>query len=64
MPSRARQGPTSTASDFAPLLAYLDRGRAPGDPLAGLLRPGNAPAGASDELIALVELALAQLPVT
>jgi Transposase DDE domain group 1 len=47
---------------FAPLLAYLDRGQAPGEPLAGLLRPGNAPAGASDDLVELVELALAQLP--
>jgi hypothetical protein len=47
---------------FAPLLAYLDRGAAPGEPLAGLLRPGNAPAGASDDLVELVDLALAQLP--
>jgi hypothetical protein len=48
---------------FAPLLAYLDRGQAPGEPLAGLLRPGNAPPGASDDLVELVELALAQLPI-
>ena len=47
---------------FAPLLAYLDRGAAPGEPLAGVLRPGNAAAGSSDELIELVDLALAQLP--
>jgi hypothetical protein len=47
---------------FHPLLAYLDRGQAPGEPLAGILRPGNAPAGASDDLIELVDLALAQLP--
>ncbi len=47
---------------FHPLLAYLDRGAAPGEPLAGLLRPGNAPAGGSDDLIELVDLALAQLP--
>jgi Transposase DDE domain group 1 len=47
---------------FAPLLAYLDRGQAPGEPLAGLLRPGNAPPGASDDLVELVDLALAQLP--
>jgi hypothetical protein len=47
---------------FAPLLAYLDRGQAPGEPLAGLLRPGNAPAGATTDLIELVELAAAQLP--
>ncbi|MGH2814821.1 MAG: IS1380 family transposase, partial [Actinomycetota bacterium] len=48
---------------FAPLLAYLDRGRAPGEPLAGILRPGNAAPGAADDLIELVDLALAQLPV-
>jgi hypothetical protein len=47
---------------FCPLLAYLDRGQAPGEPLAGLLRPGNAPAGDADDLIELVDLALAQLP--
>jgi Transposase DDE domain group 1 len=47
---------------FAPLLAYLDRGPAPGEPLAGLLRPGNAPAGATSDLIELIDLALAQLP--
>jgi hypothetical protein len=35
---------------FAPLLADLDRGQAPSEPLAGLLRPGNAPPGASDDL--------------
>jgi hypothetical protein len=49
---------------FHPLLAYLDRGAAPGEPLAGILRPGNAPAGGGDDLIELVDLALAQLPTT
>jgi Transposase DDE domain group 1 len=47
---------------FAPLLAYLDRGAAPGEPLAGILRPGNAPPGATADLVELVDLALAQLP--
>jgi hypothetical protein len=47
---------------FAPLLAYLDRGQAPGEPLAGILRPGNAAPGAADDLVELVDLALAQLP--
>ena len=47
---------------FAPLLAYLDRGAAPGEPLAGILRAGNAAAGAARDLIELVDLALAQLP--
>ena len=48
---------------FAPLLAYLDRGQAPGEPLAGL-RAGNASPGATDDLIELVDLALVQLPAT
>jgi DDE family transposase len=47
---------------FAPLLAYLDRGAAPGEPLAGILRPGNAAPGTASDLVELVELALAQLP--
>jgi hypothetical protein len=47
---------------FHPLLAYLDRGQAPGEPLAGILRPGNAAPGTTSDLIELVELALAQLP--
>jgi hypothetical protein len=63
--SDAKQGAAGTykgSFGFHPLLAYLDRGQAPGEPLAGILRPGNAPAGASDDLIELVDLALAQLP--
>jgi hypothetical protein len=65
--SDAKQGAAGTYKHtfgFAPLLAYLDRGQAPGEPLAGLLRPGNAAAGAAGDLIELVDLALAQLPVT
>ena len=64
--SDAKEGAAGTykhSFGFAPLLAYLDRGHAPGEPLAGILRPGNAAAGASDDLIELVDLALAQLPV-
>jgi len=63
--SDAKQGAAGTYKHtfgFAPLLAYLDRGQAPGEPLAGLLRPGNAAAGAAGDLIELVDLALAQLP--
>ena len=63
--SDAKQGVAGTykgSFGFHPLLAYLDRGPAPGEPLAGLLRPGNAAAGATDDLIELVDLALAQLP--
>lgn len=47
---------------FHPLLAYLDRGQAPGEPLAGVLRPGNAAPGTTTDLIEVTELALAQLP--
>jgi DDE family transposase len=63
--SHAKQGAAGTYKHtfgFHPLLAYLDRGKAPGEPLAGILRPGNAPAGGTDDLIELVDLALAQLP--
>jgi hypothetical protein len=63
--SDAKQGAAGTykhSFGFHPLLAYLDRGTAPGEPLAGLLRPGNAPAGGADDPIELVDLALAQLP--
>jgi hypothetical protein len=63
--SDAKQGAAGSYKHtfgFHPLLAYLDRGQAPGEPLAGLLRPGNAPAGGADDLIELVDLALAQLP--
>ena len=63
--SDAKEGAAGTykhSFGFHPLLAYLDRGKAPGEPLAALLRPGNAAAGASEELIEVVDLALAQLP--
>jgi hypothetical protein len=65
--SDAKQGAAGTykhSFGFHPLLAYLDRGPATGEPLAGILRPGNAPAGGSDDLIELVDLALAQLPTS
>jgi hypothetical protein len=61
----AKQGAAGTykgSFGFSPLLAYLDRGQAPGEPLAGLLRPGNASPGDTTDLICLVDLALAQLP--
>jgi hypothetical protein len=61
----AKQGAAGTYKHtfgFAPLLAYLDRGQAPGEPLVGLLRPGNASPGAAGDLMELVDLALAQLP--
>jgi hypothetical protein len=64
--SDAKEGAAGTYKHtfgFAPLLAYLDRGQAPGEPLAGILRPGNAAAGAASDLIELVDLALAQLPI-
>ena len=60
----AKEGAAGTykgSFGFCPLLAYLDRGPAPGEPLAGLLRAGNAAPGAAADL---VELALAQLPAS
>jgi hypothetical protein len=57
------QGTYKHTFGFHPLLAYLDRGQAPGEPLAGILRPGNAAPGDASDLIELVDLALAQLPV-
>jgi Transposase DDE domain group 1 len=47
---------------FHPLLTYLDRGDGRGEPLAGILRPGNAAANNAADHLALLELALAQLP--
>jgi hypothetical protein len=47
---------------FHPLLAYLDRGDGRGEALAGMLRPGNATANDGADHIALLRLALAQLP--
>lgn len=46
---------------FYPLLAYLD---ATGEALAGLLRPGNAGSGTALDHIAVLDDALAQLPIT
>jgi DDE family transposase len=45
---------------FHPLLAYLDESR---EPLAGMLRPGNAGANTAADQIAVAEQALGQLPV-
>lgn len=45
---------------FHPLLAYLD---ATGEPLAGLLRPGNAGSGTAADHVTVLDAALAQLPV-
>ena len=44
---------------FHPLLAYLDESR---EPLAGLLRPGNAGANTAADHIEVVDMALGQLP--
>jgi len=45
---------------FHPLLAFLD---ATGEALAGLLRPGNAGSGTGADHVAVLDDALAQLPV-
>jgi len=45
---------------FYPLLSYLDR---TGEPLAALLRPGNAGSGTAADHIAVLDASLFQLPV-
>ena len=45
---------------FYPLMAYLD---ATGEPLAGLLRPGNAGSGTASDHVKVLDQALFQLPV-
>jgi hypothetical protein len=60
-----KQGAAGTSKHtfgFHPLLAYLDRADGTGEPLAGVLRPGNAAANATADLVEVAELALAQLP--
>lgn len=45
---------------FYPLMSYLD---ATGEPLAGLLRPGNAGSGTAEDHVKVLDAALFQLPV-
>lgn len=45
---------------FHPLMAYLD---ATGEVLVGLLRPGNAGSAPAGDMVAVLDAALAQLPV-
>ncbi len=45
---------------FYPLMSYLD---ATGEPLAGLLRPGNAGSGTAADYVRVLEDSLAQLPI-
>jgi len=45
---------------FQPILAFLD---ATGEPLAALLRPGNAAAGSAEDHVRILDAALDQLPV-
>ena len=47
---------------FHPLAAWLDRGEGTGEPLAAVLRPGNAAANTAADQMDVVDLALAQLP--
>jgi hypothetical protein len=61
--SEFKQGAAATYKKgfgFHPLLSYLD---ATGEPLAGLLRPGNAGSGTAADYIVVLEASLAQLPV-
>ena len=45
---------------FQPIVAFLD---ATGEPLAAVLRPGNAAAGSAEDLVEVLDAALDQLPV-
>jgi hypothetical protein len=46
-----------------PLMAFVDHGTGgSGEPVAGLLRPGNAGSNTATDHIAITRLALAQLP--
>jgi len=48
---------------FHPMLAFVDHGEGgTGEPLAGMLRPGNANANDAQDQIAVLDAALAQLP--
>jgi Transposase DDE domain group 1 len=47
---------------FHPLGAWLDRGDGTGEPLAAILRPGNAGANTAADHIEVLDLAIAQLP--
>jgi Transposase DDE domain group 1 len=47
---------------FHPLAAWLDRQDGTGEPLAAVLRPGNATANTAADHVDVVDLALAQLP--
>jgi hypothetical protein len=47
---------------FHPLACWLDRGDGRGEALAGILRPGSAGANDAADHVAVLELALAQLP--
>ena len=62
----AKQGAKKTFKKTVghhPLLAYLDHGRGgTGEPVASLLRPGNAGSNTAVDHIAVLEQALAQLP--
>jgi hypothetical protein len=62
----AKQGAKSTFKKTLghhPLLAYLDHGTGgTGEPVAGLLRPGNAGSNTAADHITVLEHALAQLP--
>jgi DDE family transposase len=54
-------GPTYKGTfGYSPIVAYLD---ASGEPLAGLLRPGNASPGRASDLVTVLDDALYQLPL-
>jgi hypothetical protein len=47
---------------FHPMLAFADHPSGTGEPLAALLRPGNAAANDAQDQVAVLDAALAQLP--
>jgi len=62
--SERKQGATShfkAGFGFHPMFCFLD---ATGEALAGILRPGNATANSGADQLAVVDLAIAQLPDT
>jgi DDE family transposase len=61
-PKQGAAGTYKHGYGFYPLVAYLDRGDGTGEPLAGILRPGNAGSNTTADHQDVVDLALAQLP--
>jgi hypothetical protein len=61
-PKQGAAGTYKGGFGFYPLVCFLDRGDGTGEPLAGILRPGNAGSNTAADHIEAIDLALAQLP--